>query len=252
MILVATAAIAFSIAHDGTLSRTTSLAPIATATKASAADQPTPYENRNIPVDRFDRLKVSGPFKVGVLIGTEPPHILLVGPPALLGDIIARVEGDTLVIRFREGATWSWNPGSGVNIVVFASRLNAVRLEGAATIEVNGVRGDMLSAATDGSGTIVVRQLNVEHVELETSGAGGITVEGSARDAVYVVSGSGSIDAKRLRVERATIAIGSSGSAYADVSRTANVSVTGAGRLNLVGGAACMEQPIHSPQVDCR
>jgi len=252
VILIAAAAIALSIADQAPLSRPANAPPKALATQARAGDQPDPYQYRDVQIGTFDRLKVSGPFKVGVLVSAEPAHVQLVGPPALLADTITTIEGDTLVIRFREGATWSWNPGSGVNAVVFAPNLTAVRLEGAAEVEVNGLRGDLFSAATDSSGTIVVRQLDARHVELATSGSGGITVEGSARDAAYVVGGSGSIDAKRLRVERATIAIGSSGSAYADVSKTANISVTGTGRVDVVGGEICIEQPTKSPQVQCR
>jgi hypothetical protein len=67
-----------------------------------------------------------------------------------------------------------------------------------------------------------------------------------------VVGGSGSIDAKRLRVERASIAIGGAGSAYADVSNAANISVNGSGRVEVVGGATCIKQPANSRQVDCR
>ena len=250
VILAAAIAIALLIAHHGSVSRPPNALPKATAARPAAGDQRDPYQYRKVATARFDRLKVSGPFKVAVIISAEPTHVELVGPPALLADTIATVEGDTLIIRFREGATWSWNPGSGVNAVVFASSLMAVRLEGAAEVEVDGVRGDMFSASTDGAGIIGLRQLDVEHVQLATSGSGGIT--GSARDAAYVVGGSGSIDAKRLRVQRATIAIGSSGSAYADVSKTANISVTGSGRVDLVGGANCIEQPSNSPQVQCR
>jgi len=246
VILVAAAAIALSIAHQGAVNGP----PI--ATHPSAQDQPDPYRSRDVPLGTFDRLKVSGPFKVAVLVSSEPAHVQLVGPPPLLADTIATIEGDTLVIRFREGATWSWDPGSGVNAVVFAPNLSAVRLEGAAEVKIDGVRGDMFSASTDGAGTIEVRQLDVGNVQLATSGAGEITVEGSARSAAYVVGGPGSIDAKRLRVESASIAIDGAGSAYADVSKTANISVTGAGHVEVVGGAACIEQPAHSSQVQCR
>jgi DNA-binding CsgD family transcriptional regulator len=253
VILVAIMGIALSIAHQGPLSNPTNA--LTKAEPARPGVQPDPYRYRKIATGAFDRLKVTGPFKVGVIVGPEPARVELVGPPALLADTIATVEGTTLVIRFREGATWSWNPGSGVNAVVFAPRLTAVRLEGSGDVEINGLRGDMVpgfSAATDGSGSIVIRQLDVPHVDLATSGPGGITVEGRARDGTYLVGGPGSIDAKRLRVARATIAVSGAGSAYADVSKTANISVTGAGGVDLVGGATCIEQPAHSPHVQCR
>jgi DNA-binding CsgD family transcriptional regulator len=252
VMFAAVAATALSIAHQGPLSTAAHALPKPTATKPGAGAQPDSYQYRDVAPGAFERVKVSGPFKVGVLISAEPAHVQLVGPPALLADTIVIVEGDTLMIRFREGATWSWNPGSGVNAVVFVPKLAAVHSENAATVEINGAHGDMFSASTDGSGDIVVRQLDVGHVQLATGGSGGITVEGRADDAAYVVGGSGSIDAKRLRVANASIAIGGSGSAFADVSKSANISVSGAGRVEIVGGATCVEQPVNSPQVDCR
>lgn len=244
VILVAVTALAFSFAHGGLLSRSAS-------PKTSVIKQGT-YQYRELPLGTFDQLKVSGPFKVAVLVGEQPARLRIEGPPAQLADTIATVEGGILTIRFREGATWSWNPGDGVNIAVSAPDLRFVSLEGSGDVEVYGVRGDMFAASTQGAGSVTVRQLAARNVQLATSGAGGIAVDGRADYGTYVVGGSGSIDAKRLRVQTATIAVGGAGSAYADVSRTANVSVSGHGRVEIVGGATCIKQPANSPQVECR
>lgn len=214
--------------------------------------QPNPYQSRDVPLGTFDGVEVSGPFKVGVLISGEPAKVRLSGPPALLADTIAKVDGETLTIRFRDGAPWSWNPGSGVNVFVSAPRLVSARVHGAAQVEIDQVRGEMFSAATDGSGTIALRGLDIGRVLLATGGSGGISAEGRARDGRYAVGGSGSIDAKRLRVETASIAIGGAGSIYADVSRTADASVGGSGRVDVVGGATCIKQPAKSPRIECR
>ena len=251
--LVAAAAISFSLASGSTASKQPNSPPKIISTAPRAAERnPSPYHSRDVAVGTFDRLKVSGPFEVSVLVSAGPPHVQLLGPPALLADTIAVVDGDRLVIRFREGADWSWNPGSGVNVVVTAPNLTSVSVEGAAAVDISGVRGDMFSATTDGSGSITARELHVAHVQLATGGSGGITVEGDARGGTYVVGGSGSIDAKRLRAVNASISIGGSGSAYADVSKTANISLSGSGRVEVVGGATCIKQPTNSPRVECR
>ena len=214
--------------------------------------QPNPYQSRDVAIGAFERMEVSGPFNVGVRISSEPAKVRLYGPPALLADTIADVDGDTLKIRFREGATWSWNQGSGMNVIVSAPNLVSARVQGAAQVEIDGVRAEMFSAATDGSGTVALRGLDTGRVQFATGGSGGITAEGIARQGTYAVGGSGSIDAKRLRVENASIAIGGSGSIYADVSRTANVSMAGSGRVDVVGGATCIQHPANSPRIECR
>jgi hypothetical protein len=214
--------------------------------------QPNLYQARELAIGAFDRVEVSGPFKVGVFVGGDSARVRLLGPPALLADTIAKVEGDTLTIRFREGAHWSWNEGSGVTVSVSAPRLVSARVRGAADLDIDRVRADTFSAATEGSGSIALRGLDTGRVAFATGGSGDITAEGVARQGSYAVGGSGTIDAKRLRVQTASIAIGGAGSIYADVSRAADVSVRGSGRVDVVGGATCTQQPAKSERVECR
>lgn len=253
VILFAAAVIAFAISNEGIVSARQDTLPKAIEAPSTAEKQVSEaYQSRHIPVAQFDRLKVSGPFKVGVFINGEPARVQLTGPPAMLADTIATVEAGALTIRFREGAAWSWNPGSGVNVVVSAPDLISAGLDGAGSVEIHGLRRDMFSASTDGSGSIVMERVDLGHVQLVTRGAGGITVEGTARAGTYAAGGSGDIDAKRLRVQSASIAVGGAGSIYADVSKTANVSVSGNGHAEVVGGATCIKQPDASPRIICR
>lgn len=226
---------------------------VALTSSANAQEsQPSSYQSREVPLGSFERLEVSGPFKIAVFIRGGPAKARLSGPPALLADTIAEVNGSTLTIRFREGARWSWNPGSGVNVVVWAPSLASTRVTGASQVEVIGVAGKTFSAATEGSGTIVLRALDADRVQFATGGSGGIVAEGTAREGAYAAGGSGAIDAKRLRVQTASIAVGGTGSIYADVSGTAKVAVAGSGRVDVVGGATCIKHLPNSPQIECR
>lgn len=252
MILTIAAAIALSAPGGNVPSTRSDTTPGPVSAPSTAEANPSPYRSRDVNVGPFDTLKVSGPFKVGVFVSDEPARVRLLGPPTLLADAVVEVEGGILTIRFREGAAWSWNPGSGVNVVVAAPKLASVNLEGAADVEVLGVQGESLAALTQGSGSLKATGINVERIHLATRGAGSISVEGSAREATYEVGGSGSIDAMRLKVESARIAVGGAGSSYANVSRTATVSVNGNGRVEVVGGATCISQPVHSRQIECR
>lgn len=226
---------------------------LALASLAHAQEaQPNPFQTREMPVTSFDGLEVAGPFKVFVLAGQEPGKVSLVGPPALLNDTLATVSGKKLTIRFRDGANWSWNPGSGVNVVVTAPSLTSARVQGAAQVEIDGPKGDTFSAATDGAGSIALHQLNARRVLFATGGSGSITAEGIADEGTYAVGGSGSIDAKRLRVQTARIALGGAGSIYADVSRTATISAGGSGLVDVVGGASCIKSGANPQHIECR
>jgi DNA-binding CsgD family transcriptional regulator len=247
MILVA-AAIALSIANGGESKDQVNT----TATPSGAETEvPSSYASREVPLTTFNRIEVIGPFKVAVIVG-KPAKVSYGGPKAMLADLIAKVDGETLIIRFPEGASWSWNPGAGVNVVVFTPRLVSARVRGAADLQIAGVHGDAFSATTEGSGTIGLRQMQVEQATFSTAGSGGITIEGSSRHVRYAVSGPGSIDAKRFKVEAASIAIDGAGSVHADVSKSASVSLSGAGRADIVGGATCIKQPSASARIECR
>jgi DNA-binding CsgD family transcriptional regulator len=259
LVLVTVAMIALAIADEG-------LKPASSGISAAAQQQntekrgPGSYQSHDVTVGAFERIEVTGPFKVGVIVGQKPPEtgrvkpapIQMVGPPKMLADVIARVEAGALMIRFREGASWGRDPGAGVNIIVFAPQLVSARADRAAQVKIGSVRGDTFSASTDGSSAIAVDQMQVRRATFATGGSGGITAEGSAHDVSYVVGGPGTIDAKRLKAETASISNGGAGSVYADVSRTANVSVTGAGRVEIVGGAQCLKQPRNSARIECR
>jgi DNA-binding CsgD family transcriptional regulator len=246
-------AIALSVMGVGPLTkRSDAVRPVTSARTSTAEANPSPYQFRSYMIRKFDQLRVSGPFKVGVLASANSSAVEVQGPPQLLADTIVQVEGSILTIRFREGAPWSWNPGSGMNVVVSTPALSAAKVEGAAQVDIIGVRGNEFRAQTDGSGSIDIRQIDVDRVQLTTAGAGGINVEGRARMGTYMVGSSGSIDAKRLKVKNASIAVGGAGSAFADVSDAANVSVNGSGRIEVVGGATCTSQPSNSRQIDCR
>ncbi len=252
VILVAVAATVLSFSGVSPFSDRSDTSASQVAPSSAAEANPSPYQSRKIAVGTFDRLMISGPFEVGVIVTDEPGQVLLQGPAPLLADTIVTVEGGALSIRYREGATWSWNPGSGVNVVIFTPHLSSVSLKGAAIVEVDGVRGETFAAATEGSGTMKATGLNVERVRLTTGGAGGISAEGVAREAIYLVGGSGSIDAMRLRVTRADIATEGAGSTYANVSGMATIASAGSGRIEVVGGATCIKQPADSRRIECR
>jgi hypothetical protein len=252
VILIAAAAIGLSLSGGSQTSESSVRSDDPVTEPPAAEANPSPYQYRIIPVGTFDRLKVSGPFNIGVGVIDEPGQVRLQGPPALLADTIVSVEDGALSIRFREGAAWSWNPGSGVNISIFTPRLASVALEGPAIVEVSGVRGETFTAVTKGAGIVKATGIDVGLASLTTGGAGSISAEGSARKATYIVGGSGSIDAMRLRVTNASIAIGGSGSSYANVSGNANIALVGSGRVEVVGGATCNKQPAESRRIECR
>lgn len=221
---------------------------------STSEKNPSPYPVMDVPVAPFDQVKVSGAIKLLVMASGERNRVSLQGPRALLADAVVAVEDGRLTIRYRDGANWSWNPGSGMTVVVQTSNLESIEVDGPGQVEVWHPQGDSFAATTQAAGSIEITDLDVENVRLATNGAGGITVSGSAREAHYRVAGAGSIDAMRLRVTNASIEIGGAGSNYANVSGEAEIALRGkrGGRVEVVGGGDCVTQPTDTDRVECR
>ena len=253
MILLATVALALT--QSNSEPRLPHSAAASDQIPASGSERnPSPYPVLDVPLPKFDEVQVSGAIRVFVMAGGETNHVQLQGPRALIEDAIVTVEDSMLTIRYREGAEWSWNPGSGLNAVVWTPSISSIEVQGSGPVEVWGPQGTSFTATLQAAGQIEITDLDVENVRLVTNGSGSISASGSAHDANYAVAGAGSIDAIRLRVKNAEIAVGGAGSNYANVSGVAQISLEGrvGGRVEVVGGGACVSQPASSGRVECR
>lgn len=215
---------------------------------------PSPYPVLDVPLSEFDEVKVFGAIRVFVLVGGDTSQASLQGPRALIEDAIVAVEDGALTIRYREGARWSWNPGSGLSVVVRTPSLASINVQGPGSVEVSRPRGESFAATLEAAGSVEITDIDVDVVRLATNGSGSISANGKAREANYSVGGAGSIDAMRLRVTDAEIEIGGAGSNYANVSGEARIALREqrGGRVEVVGGGNCVSQPADMDRVECR
>lgn len=215
---------------------------------------PSPYQSRTEAFAQASKLEIDGAFKVFVMSGTSERSVVLSGPPELLADVETRVEDGVLTIGFRKGADWSWNPGSGMNVVVNMPVLEGVETHGPAQVEALALQARVpdFAAAVNGAGRITVQKLKADRVQLAVGGSGSVQADGKAGDVAYSVGGAGSIEAKRLRATNGAISVGGPGAVFADISGAANINVGGPGTVEVVGGATCTTRAPRPSQVECR
>lgn len=221
---------------------------------AQGSRNPSPYQSRTEAFAQASKLEIDGAFKVLVMSGVSERSVGLSGPPELLADVETRVENGVLKIGFRKGADWSWNPGSGMNVVVNMPVLEGIETRGPAQVEAIALQARVpdFAAAVNGAGSITVQKLVADRVQLAVGGAGSVRADGKAGDVTYSVGGAGSIDAKRLRAASGAISLGGSGSVFADISGAADINVGGPGTVEVVGGATCTTRAPRPSQVECR
>lgn len=222
------------------------------APAAAQSLNPSPYETRDDAIEPVERIEVRGAFKVSVYRTDSDAQVRFHGPAEMIADAEATISDGVLTIAYKDGKPWSWNPGSGTNVVIKLPSVSSIKTVGPAQVAVVRPLSEEFSAATEGAGRIEVSDLAAKKVRAATGGSGTIKLDGTADAAQFAIGGSGSIEGKRLRTANADIAIGGAGSVYADVTDTANVAKMGAGKVEIVGGASCTISPPDARGVDCR
>ncbi|MEL7217137.1 MAG: DUF2807 domain-containing protein, partial [Pseudomonadota bacterium] len=232
--------------------RASIFATIAMIAAPALPQNQSPYETREQKVEAVQAISVEGAFKVSVFGGSDTAEVILFGPAELLADAKAEIEDETLVIKFREGAVWSWNPGSGMHAVVKLPQVHSIAQSGPGHITARGIKGETVTLGVGGAGRVEATGIEANTIEIGVGGSGTVAAEGSAGVASFGVGGSGQIEAKRLRVQTADIGVGGSGQIYADVSEKAKVGVNGSGRVEVVGGGQCEFDPAEASKIECR
>lgn len=205
---------------------------------------------RSFDVGGFDRVKLSGPFNVQVVVG---------------GGAAARAEGDTglmdamevltedgsLVIRQRDGHRWSSTGDRRVTVYVSAPALAGAEVAGSGDIRVSAVRGRSFDASIAGSGSLRLARLDVQSARFAVAGSGDVEAMGAARDADIQIAGSGDVRLAGLQTESARVSIAGSGNADIHARASARVDVVGSGDVTVRGGARCDVSRMGSGSVRC-
>lgn len=241
------------------------------AGQARKSRDPGPNDARSIPLERFDRIAVGGPFVVKVHTGKEA-KVSLSGPRTMLDDTEMFVRDGQLIIGWQEGSGWSRKGNHGVDIDIALPSLREVTIAGAGEITIDRVHGETFSAKLLSSGTVNVDELQVigSHVLLAGSGSlainrlaaknfaalvagsGAIRVAGRTDTIDLQSAGSGAFDSPRLVASDATITQAGSGAIRATVTNTATIKAMGSGDISLTGGATCTVAKHGSGNVTCR
>ena len=110
------------------------LAPLLLLTAAS------PVEERGFMVSSFERLRVDGPFEVGVVTG--PPRATATGNRVALDQVAVRINGNTLIVR---AGPLAWADAKGraalPRLRVSVPALRAVTVNAGARVKVGEMRG---------------------------------------------------------------------------------------------------------------
>lgn len=102
---------------------------------------------------------------------------------------------------------------------------------GGGQVKIKTVKSPNVDVVDNGSGYISIAEVNAEKLSVVNNNAGAITLNGKARTAAYVLTGSGDIYAMGLKCKDLSAQIQGSGSIGCDVKNRVVVNVLGSGSV---------------------
>lgn len=221
------------------------LAALAVAAPAGAAE-------RRYTVTDFDRVKVEGPFQVTLATGKASSAVATGGMRAI-DQVSIKVEGRVLRISPNRNA-WGGYPGEGagpLKIAVSTHGLRGAAVIGSGSLQIDKAKGMSFEASVAGSGSVGVGNIETDRLTLGLMGSGKIEVAGKAKVLKADIHGGGDLAASGLTAEDAVIGADTAGAIGVGVRRSAKITATGAGDVEIIGTPACTIDARGSGRVVC-
>ena len=201
---------------------------------------PATAATRNFGIQDFDRIRVTGPFKVQLVTGVAP-FAKATGDMDAIDNVSVDVEGRTLIVQ-QNASSWSSFPGrnSGpVTIEIGTHDLSAAWLNGAGLLSIDPVKEPSFELSVQGAGSASVGSITVDTLKIGVSGSGSATIAGTAPQLTATLFGASTLDGSALTTKDATI--GAQGTAVMKLTATDAVKIDAEGPVTLTfsGSPAC-------------
>ncbi len=226
--------------------RTLPLALLALAAAPAGAAE------RSYSVTDFDKVQVDGPYRVTVTTG-RGSAARAEGSTEALDHISVDVQSGTLRVR-RNRSAWGGYPSEGIGPVTIALTtrdLSNASVVGSGSLDIDRAKGLRVDLSVSGSGRLTVGAVDADTLMVGLLGGGRITVAGRARQLKATVQGSGDLAAAGLSADDAQIASDTAGTVAVAVTRTAKVTATGPGDVEIIGTPSCTVEAKGSGRVIC-
>ena len=166
----------------------------------------------------------------------ETESIIIEAEDNVLGDIRTEVRNGTLYIDYADENGWPRvRPTKPVRFTLTILQLNGLDLSGAGSVVVKALKTDSLQVMLSGAGDLSYEDLEADQLSLRLSGAGSIDASGRATELEARLSGFGSFKGCDLRSENADVAISGLGSAVVWTAKHLEANISGLGSVQYYG-----------------
>ncbi len=191
-------------------------------------------------VSGFDRISMAGAGKI-ILTQGDTESLSIETDDNLMEYIETKVVGDTLEIDFTDEIVFSeggrdiLEPSSGFVFRISVIDLEAIKVSGAADIQIEKLKTERLVITFSGAGDISIDDLNADTLEIYISGAGNVDLAGKVFSQYVTLSGVGRYAGFDLESQEASVTISGVGGAEVWATETLDVVISGAGDVEYYG-----------------
>ena len=188
--------------------------------------------NQQRKLGNFTTLRIDGPVDVEAHPGANP-GVTVHTDDNIEPLIETAVEGDALVVRFRQGT--SFRTSQKVYVEVIFATLNAARQQGSGDLHITALNSPKFDSSIAGSGDLRMDEAQVGSFAVGIAGSGDVTLSGHADEARFSIAGSGDIRAAKFAARKVSVSISGSGDAHVNATDSLDARVAGSGDVLYAG-----------------
>ena len=183
-------------------------------------------------IGSFDRIEFASEGRVLVTPG-RGPSLTISADDNLQQYLEASVRGTTLWIRTTEGV--DIDPSDSIVFRVGVPDLQSVAVTGFGKVEIAPFSRGSFTIDLSGAGGFDLENLTADRLVVNGSGAGDVTVRGSAATAEINISGAVDFHGRDLEIAEASVALSGVGRITILVTQQLTTTVSGAGTVSYLG-----------------
>ncbi len=188
----------------------------------------------NITVKDFTKVRVSLAATV-ILRQADSFSCQIEGQQRFLDGIEATADNGTLRVRRREKRDW-FDDIERVTIIITAPNFEEIEFSGAGQLSAfTKLTGNKLKIEASGAGSVEIQNVDYQHIDIDMSGVGNISIAGKTISATMEMSGTGNIDAFDLHADSVRCETSGVGNINCFANEELNAQVSGIGGVRYKG-----------------
>jgi Putative auto-transporter adhesin, head GIN domain len=217
-----------------------------------ALASPAAANDRRYAVGDFERVEISGPYSVSLTVGGPSTAVASGSQRSLDDvSIYVQGRTLRIRPNNNAWGGYPGQAAQPATIVLTTRILRSASLIGTGSLAVDGARGLQVDLALAGAGRLTATRLDVDRLGVGVRGSGTAQLSGRGDVVTAAVEGSASLDGQNLSVQTLTLGAATAADIRLSARRAAAISATGLGHVVITGGAACTLNGPRAGDVSC-